>query len=217
MGQPIFQFVLVGIIGLAMGMEIVQATPCYLDEGTFSAYVAKTEGYSSTSREDLARLLWQEGHLDEAIKIYQEIWSTQPDTWDVNFNLGFVYHLTGKLPDADHYLSRAVQIDASQSDGFFYLGLTKLKLGDINAAAADVKKAIAIWPDADHYHRALGIILKLQGNLPGALSEFRAEMDLDPADTISLQQATIIEAILAAGQKRTPLGSPPAPGSSTAH
>ena len=206
MGQPIFQFVLVGIIGLAMGMEIVQATPCYLDEGTFSAYVAKTEGYSSTSREDLARLLWQEGHLDEAIKIYQEIWSTQPDTWDVNFNLGFVYHLTGKLPEADRYLSRAVQIDPSRPDGFFYLGLTKLKLGDINAAAADVQRAVIIRPDADHYHFALGVIFRLQGNLPGALSEFHEELDLSPDNTSARQQAEEVEAILA----RKPNGTPPA-------
>ena len=102
----------------------------------------------------------------------------------MNYNLGYAYYLTGKLPDADHYLSRATQIDASRPDAFFYLGLTKLKRGDINAAAADVQRAVIIRPDADHYHFALGVILKLQGNLPGALSRKSVRrLDLDPSQS----------------------------------
>ncbi len=139
--------------------------------------------------------------------MYKEIWPAQPDNWDVNYNLGYAYYLTGKLPEADRYLSRAVQIDASRPDGFFYLGLTKLKLGDINAAAANVQRAVIIRPDADHYHFALGVIFKLQGNLPGALSEFHQEMDLDPDNTSARQQAEEIEAAQTAGQKGTPPGT----------
>jgi hypothetical protein len=92
-----------------------------------------------------------------------------------------------------------------------------LKLGDINAAAADVQRAVIIRPDADHYHFALGIIFKLQGNLPGALSEFHQEMDLAPGNASARQQAEEIEAAQAAGLKGTEPGSIPAAGSSSAH
>ena len=217
LGQPAVQLGLVGIIGLAMGLGVYRATACYANETAFFTYVTSTfpEGHSYNM--DLAGLLGNQGHLDEAIKMYQEIWPSQPDNWDINYNLGYAYYLTGKLTDADRYLSRAVQIDASRPDGFFYLGLAKLKLGDINAAAANVQRAVIIRPDADHYHFALGVIFKLQGNLPAALSEFHQEMDLDSNNTSARQQAEEIEAALAAGQKGTPPGSTPVNGSSTAH
>lgn len=216
LGQPAVQLGLAGIIGLAMGLEVVQATACYANETTFFTYVTSMSPEGHSSNMDLAGLLGNQGHLDEAIKIYKEIWPTQPDNWDVNYNLGYAYYLTGNLPEADRHLSRAVQIDASRPDAFFYLGLTKLKMGDVNAAAANVQRAVTIRPDADHYHFALGVILKLQGNLPGALSEFHQEMDLDPDNIAARQQAEEIEAAQAGGQKGTPLGSVPAPGNPTA-
>ena len=212
LGQPAVQLGLAGIIGLAMGLEVVQATACYANETTFFTYVTSMSPEGHSSNMDLAGLLGNQGHLDEAIRIYTEIWPTQPDNWDVNYNLGYAYYLTRRLPEADRYLSRAVQIDASRPDGFFFLGLTKLKMGDVNAAAANVQRAVTIRPDADHYHFALGVILKLQGNLPGALSEFHQEMDLDPANTSAREQAEEIEAAQAAGQKGTPPGYMPPPG-----
>ncbi len=217
LGQPAVQLGLAGIIGLSMALGVVQATACFANETTFFTYVTSMSPEGHRSNMNLAGILGQQGHLDEAIKIYQEIWPTQPDNWDVNYNLGYAYYLTGKLPEADRYLSRAVQIDASRPDAFFYLGLTKLKRGDIDAAAANVQRAVIIRPDADHYHFALGVIFKLQGNLPGALSEFHQEMDLDPNNTSARQQAQEIEAAQAAGQKGTPPGSAPVPGSSAAH
>ena len=216
LGQPAAQLAIVAIIGLAMGLEVIQATACYADQATYSTYLAITEEQSSKSKEELAILLWQRGHTDQAIRIYEELWPTEPDNWDVNFNLGCGYYFAGRFLAAERYLNRAVQLDASQSDGYFYLGLTKLKLGDINAAAANVKRAITLAPDADHYHRAFGAILKLQGNLPEALSEFHQEMELDPDDAASREQAEEIEATLAQ-QKRISPSSIPGPGSATTH
>jgi tetratricopeptide (TPR) repeat protein len=215
LGQPALQLGLVGLIGLALGMGVVQATECYANEATFFTYVTSRSPEGHSSNMDLAGLLGQQGHFDEAIKIYQEIWPSQQDNWDVNYNLGYAYYLTGKLPEADHYLSRAVQIDVSRPDGFFFLGLTKLKLGDINSAAANVQRAVTIRPDADNYHFALGVIMKLQGNLTGALSEFRQEMDLNPENISARQQASEVEAEQAAGQKGSTSGSSTPPGGST--
>ena len=200
-----------------MGLGVYQATACYATETTFFTYVTSMSSEGHKSNMNMAGILGRQGHLDEAIKMYEEIWPTQPDNWDVNYNLGYAYYLTGKLTEADRYLSRAVQIDASRPNGFFYLGLTKLKLGDINAAAANVQRAVMIRPDADHYHFALGVILKLQGNLPAALSEFHQELDLDPTNTSARQQAEEIEAGQTAGQKGTSPGSRPSPSGSNGY
>ena len=199
-----------------MIIGVYQATACYANETTFFTYVTSMSPEGHSSQLDLAGLLGNQGHLDEAIKIYEQIWPTQPDNWDVNYNLGYAYYLTGKLAEADQYLSRAVQIDASRPDGFFYLGLTKLKEHDINGAAANVQRAVIIRPDADHYHFALGVIFKVQGNLPGALSEFRQEMDLAPDNTAVRQQVQETEAAIAAEQKGSVQGLAPGIGRSPA-
>ncbi len=217
LGQPALQLGLVGIIGSVMMVGIYQATACYADETKFFTYVTSMSPEGHSSQLDLAGLLGSQGHLDEAIKIYQQIWPTQPDNWDVNYNLGYAYYLTGKLSDADHFLSRAVQIDAVRPDGFFYLGLTKLKERDISGAAANVQRAIAIRPDADHYHFALGVIFKLQGNLPGALSEFHEELEIAPGNTSAREQAMEVEAAMAGEKKGSPAAPPQGSGSFVSH
>lgn len=210
--QLVVQGALAGVIALAMGLGVVRATACYANEATFFTYVTSMSPAGHSSKMDLAGILGQQGHFAEAIRIYQEILPSQPDDWDVNYNLGYGYYLTGKFADADRYLTRATQLDPSRPDGFFFLGLTELKLGDVNAAAADVQRAVIIRPDADNYHFALGVIFRLQGNLPGALSEFHQEMELNPANTSAREQAQEIESA-GVGQR----GAPPAAPSPSSH
>ena len=217
LGQPALQLGLVGVMGLAMAMEITQATACYANSTTFFTYVNAMMPEGHRSNLDLAVMLGQEGHLDEAIKIYEEIIKQYPNEYPVNYDLGYAFYLKGNLQDALPYLTHATQIDASRPDGFFYLGLTKLKLGDINGAAADVQRAVTIRPDADHYHFALGVIFRLQGNLPGALSEFRQELDLNPGSQPAREQVEEIEAAQTSSRKSagkksaTEKDGPPAP------
>ena len=200
-GQPAVQLALACVIAVALTLGVPRATACYANEIAFSTRVAaSTNGHAS--KQDLAPLVGQQGHLDEVIKLYNGMLPTQPNSWDVNYNLGYAYYLTGKLPEADRYLTRASQLDTSRPDSFFYLGLTKLKLGEVDAAAANVQRAVTIRPDAVHYHFALGVILKLQGNLPAALSEFRQEMDLDPNSLSSRQQIEEIQAQQSTGLRQ---------------
>lgn len=50
LGQPAIQLVLAGMIGLAMGLEGIQATACYTNQAAFSAYVTNTEGCRSNNK-----------------------------------------------------------------------------------------------------------------------------------------------------------------------
>jgi tetratricopeptide (TPR) repeat protein len=205
LGQPVVQLVLASVVGLAMSLGIVRATACYANEAKFFTYVTSMLPERHSSKIDLAGELGHQGHVDEAIQLYKEVYPTEQNNWSVNYNLGYAYYLTGDLPDAERYLSRAVQLDSNDPEGHFYLGLTKLKMGDVNSAAANVQRAILIRPDAENYHFAFGVILKLQGNLPGALSEFHQEIEIDPSNASARQQAQQIEAALAAEQKGSSL------------
>ena len=215
-GQPALQLGLAGLLAVVMGLGTVKGTACYANETTYFTYVTAMSPQGHASNMDVAGLLGNKGHVEEAIKILEGIARTEPDNWDINYNLGYAYYLTGKLPEAEQYLSRAVVLDDARPDAFFYLGLTKLKMGDASSAAADVQRAILIRPDTVHYHFALGVIFRLQGNLPGALSEFQQEMDIDPDNASARQQAAEVAA-QAAAQRGVLPGSNPAAGSTTSH
>lgn len=207
-GLPAVQVELAVLLALAMGLGIIKGTACYANETTYFTYVTSMSREGHGSNLDVAGLLGNKGHVDEAIKILDDIVRTQPDNWDVNYNLGYAYYLTGKLPEADKYLGRAVVMDDTRPDAFFYLGLTKLKMGDVNAAAANVQRAIMIRPDTVHYHFAMGVIFRLQGNMAGALSEFQQEMDIDPDNTSARLQAAEVAAAIGA-QRPAESGSAP--------
>jgi tetratricopeptide (TPR) repeat protein len=217
LGQPAIQVALVAVLALALATSITNETAYFANPNAFYTRVSAMSASGEAAKLNLAGLLGEQGHLDAAVKLYEEVWSADPASWDVNYNLGYAYYLQGRLPDADRLLSRAVQIDPTRPESFFYLGLTRLKLGDVNGAAANVERAITTRPDAQHYHFVLGVILKLQGNLPAALSEFRTELELDPDNTAARQQAAEIEAARGVGQRAVPSGSAPIPSSSPRH
>jgi hypothetical protein len=94
LGQPSLQLGIAGIIGVSMIIGVYQAKACYANETTFFTYVTSMSPEGHSSQMDLAGLLGSQGHLNEAIKIYQEIWPAEPDDWEMNYNLGYAYYLT---------------------------------------------------------------------------------------------------------------------------
>lgn len=200
-GQAATHVALALALILAMGTTTLSESAYFADNNTVFTRANAMETNSVAAKKNLAGVLGEQGHLEEAIKLYQEVWPTQRNNGDLNYNLGYAYYLTGRLADADRLLTRAAQLQGSRPNTFFYLGLTKLKMGDVNAAAANVQRAIAIRPDAVHFHFALGVILKLQGNLPAALSEFRQEIELDPDDNSARKLALEIQSTQVPGQR----------------
>jgi tetratricopeptide (TPR) repeat protein len=201
LGQPAIQVAMAAVLAVGLATSITDETAYFADPTTFFTRASSMSASGEGAQANLAGVLGEHGHIDEAIRIYQQVLPNQPDNWDVNYNLGYAYYLTGRLPEANRFLSRAVEIEPNHPDAFFYLGVTKFKMGDVNGAAADVQRAVSIRPDAQHYHFVLGVILRSQGNLPGALSEFHQEMDLDPDDNSARQQVAEIEAAQSGGKK----------------
>jgi tetratricopeptide (TPR) repeat protein len=189
LGQPAIQVALAAVLALALGTATTEQSTYFANPNTFMTYAYSKSLSGEVAKLDLAGILGEQGYLLEAIKIYQELWQAHPESWAVNYNLGYACYLAGKVPEADRCLSRAVEIDAYRPEAFFYLGLTKLKMGDLNAAAANVERAVTLRPDVPHCHFALGVIFRLQGKSSAALAEFQKELDLDPDNASARQQA----------------------------
>ena len=58
-----------------------------------------------------------------------------------------------------------------------------VNLGTFEDCIAEIRNAMAEYPDAPQPHNLLGIILEKQGNHPSAMRHFRAAWALDPTYT----------------------------------
>jgi protein O-mannosyl-transferase len=130
-----------------------------------------------------------------AIRLYHTVLRRDPDDWLAIYNLGYTYYRLGRLPEAEHFLRLAIARDISKGspDEFFYLGMILLKKGQPKEAELEFRRAIQIRSDGLAYHLALGLALKQQGDLAGALREFRSEEKNHPGEAAARQQAALIE------------------------
>lgn len=81
------------------------------------------------------------------INTYLSILQLQPMNFDAHFNLGYIY--TDLLDSADkglEYFNLAIRDNPSEPRGYFGRGKCYEKLGQINEASADYKKALELDP-----------------------------------------------------------------------
>jgi tetratricopeptide (TPR) repeat protein len=200
LGQPAPQVGLVLVLACALGVSTTSQDIYYANRTLFYMHSHAGAPNNDAVKTTLAGLLGEQGHLDEAVKLYQQVLEHEPNSWLVNYDLGYAYYLMGKLDQAERHLSRATQLAPHKPGGHFYLGLTELKMGRHAKAAADIRRALAISPDTDNYHFALGMVLKLQGDLQGAREEFQAELALNPKHSAAREQVTEIDTDLRSRQ-----------------
>jgi tetratricopeptide (TPR) repeat protein len=149
----------------------------------------------------LGGALTDAGSEGDAIALYFQVLAREPGFWLSNYNLGYTYYKIGKLQDAESYLRRAIGINASDSDGYIYLGLSIWRQGRAEEAVQYIQKAIQIRPSAPGYHFALAMIRREQNDIPAAESELRLELQCNPGNTVARRQLDALASARATGSK----------------
>ncbi len=163
---------------------------------------------------NLGNVACERGLYQAGIKLFQEVIQEHPDFWAAYYNLGYTYYKLGNLQEANRYLTRATEVDLFRADAFLYLGLTRMKMGRLNEAAPLIRHAIEAAPEgAPVYHFALGLVLKAQGDLRGALEEFKTELLVDPEEQAARDQIIEIETRLS-GRRSEGSSTQPVPAPS---
>jgi protein O-mannosyl-transferase len=149
------------------------------------------------ARTNLGNALGELGHYRQALELYREVLAQDPRFWLATYNMGYTCYRMGRLQGAEDYFRRAIAINAVDGDEYLYLGLTWLKLGRCDEAEKAIRRAVQLNPNGLGYHFAMGMVLKLDGNLEGALQEFRRELSNFPEESGAMQQIQSIRAELA--------------------
>jgi tetratricopeptide (TPR) repeat protein len=193
-GVPVSQMVVGVGLALLMGFAINVEDRYYASDAAFYSYAySKMRNSDPVICMDYANTLAEQGDMGRAAEMYRQVIEARPEMWSAYFNLGYMYYQSGQLEQAVQYLTRAATGDPTQSENVFYLGLADFKLNRQDEAEANVRRAVALAPATPNYHFALGMILKVKGNLPGALAEFTKVLELNPAHQAAAQQAAEIQ------------------------
>lgn len=104
-------------------------------------------------------------------------------SWNAADYAAFAYQNSGDLLQAERWFVLALQQNPSLPDAWF--GLGRIRLAQQRPADAVVlfQKALALSPEADGYHYALGSALEQLAQKPAALVEYRTELRLHPYQT----------------------------------
>ena len=122
--------------------------------------------------------LHQEGKLDQAELIYQQILQVNPENDEVLNLLGLIAYQIGKYQIATELINQAIDMDSSQSSFFNNLGLVLQKQDRLGEAIQAYRQSLELNPnDADIYSN-FGTALKEQGQLEEAIDSYNTAIEI---------------------------------------
>ena len=120
------------------------------------ALVRDTQTMIRTANQRLA-----ERDYRTAERLYLEVLRLDPDSYDAYLNLGVLYGLADRNPEAAAALERAIEIDPERADAYALLTIAYIKTGRAEQGLRQLEKALEIDPD---HPRAREIFHSLGGN-----------------------------------------------------
>ena len=129
---------------------------------------------------DLALKNHQEGRLDVAQELYNQVLKIDPNDSTALNNLGNLLHKLGKSQKAKDCFEKAIEIDPSYMHAHYNLGILFNSIAEIPKAKDCFEKAIEIDPSYVKAHYSLGIVFKNLGKNQKAKDCFEKAIEIDP-------------------------------------
>jgi tetratricopeptide (TPR) repeat protein len=114
---------------------------------------------------------------------YQAVLALAPDFAEVRMNLGLVYQLQNRLPEAMAQFRRALKIKPALTGANFFLGVDHCKLGEGARAIPYLQAAMQAEPRRSDIWLWLATAQEIAGDLPAEVLTLRRALDSQPANT----------------------------------
>ncbi len=139
----------------------------------------------------LGRVYFDQGKFDNAVASYRQAAALQPGDASNHLALAHAYERLQEWDDAAaaYLAALAQQEDASTH---LYLGLVRVQQGQLDAAATEIKRALALDPADALAHASLGDVYLLQGQPDMAADAYRQAIRADDQSLYHQQLATAL-------------------------
>jgi Flp pilus assembly protein TadD len=122
----------------------------------------------------------QEGKIDVAQELYNQVLKIDPNFVNAHNNLGVILQELGELQKAKGCYEKTIEIDPSYVKAHNNLGVIFKELGDKQKAKNCYEKAIEIDPNYTDAHNNLGTIFQDLGELQKAKECFEKAIEINP-------------------------------------
>jgi predicted O-linked N-acetylglucosamine transferase (SPINDLY family) len=119
---------------------------------------------------DLATVLYEQGHLDEAAAGFHRALELQPDYPDALYNLGLICHAHGEYAEAVGWIQKALHLKPDYPEAENNLGCAWQALGKFDEAMACYERALKLRPGDPTTYNNLGTAWHAQGDITAAVS-----------------------------------------------
>ena len=175
---PLFSGVLIVLMGFA---SAIQSQYWANDVFLFSRAV-KIAPRNEWSHLNYGAALSARNRFGEAAVEFVESFKLKA-SWQAADFAGYSYQRSGDLSQAERWFTVAVEENPALATAWFGLAQIRLEQHHPAEAIGFLKQALAIQPDADGYHYALGVALEQVSRLSDALEAYRTELRLHPYQT----------------------------------
>ena len=122
----------------------------------------------------------EEGQVDEALGLFEEVLEKSPDTWLAHNYLAKIYLSSGYPRLAYQHLSEMARLAPESVEGNYLLGQYWYQQRDFRQARLYAEKAKAKYPGSGVLRNLLGNIYVELGQRENAIQEYAAAVRLDP-------------------------------------
>lgn len=127
-----------------------------------------------------AQELQNSGNLIEAEAKYDQLIKLNSQDAEALYQLGVIYYITERLPDAKNILTQSLVLDSSNFNIYYILGLVYEKLGDFSTAIRHYQETINL---NDHFidaYNNLGNIFSQLGLITQAELTYKQAIEVNP-------------------------------------
>ena len=110
----------------------------------------------------LASMLLEDGQLDEGQKLLEGLPPGAVKDPAIYVNVGILFMNKNNPAQAQDYFTKAIEIDASQPDAYYYRGLSYLGVKKTAEAKADFKKYLELAPQGENAKEVREIVQTLK-------------------------------------------------------
>src|SRR5260370_11616960 len=132
----------------------------------------------------MGSVLIRQERIAEAIPYLVDALNAFPTDVDTLCHLGYCYSEINSLPLAEECIGKAVALRESEPRAHLVLGMIRLKQSRLEEAEAEFRRGIALQRVPKGvllFHYYLGSVLYAKGDVQGALREYLAELQNEPA------------------------------------
>ena len=129
---------------------------------------------------NLGLLATREGHLDEAVRCFEQALKLSPDYWISLENLGNAYKQQGRTAEARKTLERALELRPKDPSANYSLAMLFAQADDAGHAEQYLQQALALKPDYAEALNNLGILYLRTRRRDEAVAKFEEAIRLAP-------------------------------------